>query len=272
MKCVPFETKRLENWSTPYICQPKLDGIRCVALNISGKYVLMSANSNIISSVPHINEALEESFADSNTSFDGELYIHNSSFEHINSIVSRTVNPHPESASIEFHIFDIVNESLPMIFRLIFLNDFKESVKNNCLQFVEYKSTYNLEQTYLYFTYLIKKNYEGIIVRDQDGLYVFKRSTNIMKFKPRKSDIYKVIGFTEEVSKDGIPKDTLGSLMLSSDDSTTFEVGSGFSLKQRKDIWNNRENYLNRSVKVLYQNLTNKKIPRFPIFCEFVEE
>jgi ATP-dependent DNA ligase len=48
-------------------------------------------------------------------------------------------------------------------------------------------------------------NYEGIIVRHPDAPYERKRSTNIMKFKPRREDFYTIIGAEEEISIHGEP-------------------------------------------------------------------
>src|SRR5574343_1381655 len=114
--CYPFEEKRLSKWTPPYAVQPKYDGVRCRALKLADTYLLLSSEENIIY-LPHITEALNDLKLD--YEFDGELYRHNLAFEQINSVTSRTVNPHHDAYQIEFHIFDIVDENLLQIHRLM---------------------------------------------------------------------------------------------------------------------------------------------------------
>ena len=88
MLCSPFEESRLKKWRAPYILQPKLDGIRCRAIvEGKGNVKLLSSEENEILSVPHINAQLESLKIDK-LELDGELYIHGTPFETIESIVS----------------------------------------------------------------------------------------------------------------------------------------------------------------------------------------
>jgi len=119
---------------------------------------------------------------------------------------------------------------------------------------------------------LIRQKYEGIIVRHKDAPYERKRSTWVLKFKPKKEDVYEIISAQEEINKDGLPKDSLGSLLCKSGDGSTFSVGSGFTADQRQQLWKDKEALTGKKVKVQYQHLTSgKKVPRFPIFMEVVE-
>ena len=119
---------------------------------------------------------------------------------------------------------------------------------------------------------LIELEYEGMIVRHKDGPYERKRSTLVMKFKPKKEDIYEILGFTEEISIEGTPKNSLGSLTLKSEDGGTFKAGSGFTAGDRQFLWNSKDDLIGKKVKIQYQHLTSgKKVPRFPIFMEVVE-
>ena len=107
MKCVPFEEKRLAKWQPPYIIQPKYDGFRCRAVPTETGTLLLSSEENIFFSVPHINEMFDS--LKLGTELDGELYAHGMSFNQLSSILSRTVNLHPDYKEVEFHCFDIIN-------------------------------------------------------------------------------------------------------------------------------------------------------------------
>ena len=276
MLCYPFEEKRLLKWKPPYIVQPKYDGVRCRAVplhresqTIDKQFLLLSSEENVIFSVPHINLALSRS--DINfQEYDGELYCHGMSFEDIVSRVSRTVNLHSDYESIRYHIFDYVNDE-PQMSRLYDLTQHLP-LQGNHITLAPYYICDNLEDIMRIYDLLLNKGYEGIIVRHLEAPYVRKRSVYMMKFKPKKEDIYDIIGYKEEIDKDGFPKGRLGSIVCSSERNDTFSVGSGLSDDDREYFWSIRETLAGKFVKVQYQHLTlGKKVPRFPVYLEVIE-
>lgn len=270
MLCYPFEEKRLLKWKPPYIVQPKYDGERCRAIPIGeGKYMLLSSQENPFFSVPHIIEDLSKLGTD--IELDGELYYHGMNFEDIHSIVSRTVNLHSNHEVIKFHIFDIVNED-PQMVRLHNLTNVIVPTEWKSLVRAPFYICYSLEDVMRTYDLLLNKGYEGIIVRHLEASYVRKRSVYMMKFKPKKEDIYEITGWKEEVDKDGNPKDRLGAFVCTSDEGTVFSVGSGLNDEDRETLWSSREYLKGKRVKVQYQHLTSgKKVPRFPVFLEVIE-
>jgi ATP-dependent DNA ligase len=92
-----------------------------------------------------------------------------------------------------------------------------------------------------------------------------------MKFKPKKEDIYEIIGANEEISIYGVPKGALGALVVKSDDGTPFQVGSGFTREDRETLWKDVQSLTGKKVKVKYQHLTDRHVPRFPVFVEVIE-
>jgi DNA ligase-1 len=112
--------------------------------------------------------------------------------------------------------------------------------------------------------------YEGIIVRHMQAPYELKRSLYVMKFKMKREDDYKIVGYKEEYSIDNVAKNTLGALECASGDGNNFFVGTGFSTEDRERLWKERETLIGKSVKIRYQHLTDKKIPRFPVYSEVI--
>ena len=270
MKCYPFDEKRLAKWEPPYICQPKYDGIRCRAVPLdNGSYILLSSEENVIHSVPHINEALNKSGL--TIELDGELYCHGMSFEQIISITSRTVNIHDDHKEIKFHCFDVIKE-LDQLLRLKMVIELGKV----CVEHLEISPFWfanNLEDVMKIFDHIINLNYEGIIVRHHANVYERKRSTLIMKFKPKRYDDYTILGFKEEVTNEGTPKGQLGALVCDSGDGNTFSVGSGFKEDQRIDLWNKRDQLQGKQVRVGYQHTTSGRgVPRFPVFMEVIKD
>lgn len=272
MKCYPFEEKRLAKWKPPYIVQPKYDGVRCRAVPISTgptgyEYILLSSEENIIHSVPHLNEMLCR--LKLRCELDGELYHHGMSFEEIISITSRTVNLRDDYKQIQFHCFDIVDESLPQMKRQILIDNLKGL--SPWLQIAPFYLCENLDEVTRAYDRILADNYEGIIVRHFLGMYERKRSTFVMKFKPKKEDSYEILGMVEEFDKEGYPKDTLGALVCRSGDNNTFKVGTGFTEERRKELWEAKNLIVGQTAVIKYQHLTSEnKVPRFPVFVDVV--
>uniref|UniRef100_A0A6M3K9M5 Putative DNA ligase domain protein n=4 Tax=viral metagenome TaxID=1070528 RepID=A0A6M3K9M5_9ZZZZ len=271
MKAYPFEEKRLAKWTPPYIVQPKFDGVRCRSLPIQtgptgNETLLLSSEENIIYSVPHINQILQGITAE----LDGELYCHGMSFEDILSITSRTVNIHSDHRKIQFYVFDIVNKE-PQMRRSIIIEKLRGM--SPWLVVAPFWVCESLDEVIKTYDDLISMGYEGIIVRHNNAPYVKKRSTFMMKFKPKKEDIYEIVGFVEEESIHGVPKCSLGSFVCNSGDGNTFNVGTGFTADQRHYYWNHREEVVGKSVRVKYQYLIPKsKKPRHSVFVEVIED
>ena len=66
-------------------------------------------------------------------------------------------------------------------------------------------------------------------------------------------------------------KDSLGALKLQSANKREVSVGSGFSEKQREDLWKIREELLGKIVEISAQELTKNSL-RFPVFVKFRED
>lgn len=129
---------------------------------------------------------------------------------------------------------------------------------------------------------------EGLILRSPNGKYKYGRSTPkeqlSVKVKFFEQDEFEVIGFEERYTNTNeatinelgytsrsshkgnlLPTNTLGSLVLKYGD-TTFKCGTGFDDALRKEIWNNKEDYLGRLASIRYMSVGSKDLPRVPSF------
>ena len=275
--CYPFEEKRLLSWEPPWIVQPKLDGERCRAV-FSGDdnrgYVLLSSELNEIISVPHITQALNDLHFEFGITdeLDGELYCHGMALEQIHSRIGRTVNLHSEHEQIEYHIFDLVSHDSQYLRSLRLAQAIEWSkLANWPLKRVPFFVCETMEDLWERYVHFLNTGYEGIIVRHLSASYERKRSRFVMKFKPKKSDWYTVVGATEEVDKNGQPKNALGALVCESD-GERFTVGSGLTRSQREQLWSVAETLPGRLCHVQYQHSTpGRGVPRFPVFVEIVK-
>jgi len=267
--CYPFDEKRLEKWGYPVFVQPKLNGERCRAEHNGNSWLLLSSTEELITSVSHITDALNLSSIPYTTELDGELYRHGLGFEEIHSRVSRTVNLHPKAWEIQYHVFDLVDELEEQFYRFRQLRKLWPGDGKN-LQLVTWAVANNFEEVITFFETYVQQGYEGIIVRHPMAPYIRRRSTSMMKFKPKKRDVYQVVGKVEEYDKEGRPKGTLGALVCISD-GEIFNVGSGFTQKQRKELWH--QDAADKLVVVEYQNTSaGRGVPVFGVFLKLIDQ
>jgi len=270
MKCYPFSEERLAKWTPPYIVQPKYDGVRCRAIPLETSadrgFMLLSSEENVVFGTPHLNIILMT--LGLRGELDGELYCHGMSFEEILSITSRSVNLHPDHRRIQFHCFDIINDQPQMKRQLIIENLRGLSPWIQVAPFWLCSDLSDVKETY---DKIIKLGYEGIIVRHQLAPYEVKRSLWVMKFKPKRQDIYKIVGWNEEVSINGTPKGRIGSLVFSSQTDDIFSVSAGLNDDSKAKLWIIREELAGKSAIVHYQHLTDRKIPKGCFNLEIID-
>jgi DNA ligase-1 len=162
------------------------------------------------------------------------------------------------------------------------------------VQFVSSALIRNEEQLLKYEEQCINEGYEGIILRRADGgdRYKFGRSTAkegfLLKFKRFVDTEALVIGFEEmqnnenEAKKDAfghtersskkegmVGAGILGALIVMDKKFGQFNIGSGFTMEQRAEIWNHRDQYKGQWAKYKYQLAGLKDKPRFPVFLGF---
>lgn len=135
--------------------------------------------------------------------------------------------------------------------------------------------------------------YEGVMLRSPMGLYKFNRSTlneqYLMKFKRFTDDDAKVVGFKEYMHNNNemtrnelgyakrsgakagrVAAGMLGALICTNRKWTDeFDVGTGFTHEQRKQLWAERDTLVGRTIKFKHQEVGAKDKPRFPVFLAF---
>jgi len=279
-----MDTKRLEKWNPPYIVQPKLDGERCRALgeSVTNYEVpelgpvrvasLFSSEENTFNlTVPHILMAYISVCRKFNyfPELDGELYSHGLTFEEIHSIVSTSrVSLHPDYQKIEFHYFDLIEEG-PQFKREINLQALK--LPYPFVRVPVYLAE-DLKDIMNCYHDILDQGYEGIVVRHIDNLYIRRRSTFMMKFKPKKSDIYPICGWNEETSNEGIPKGRIGSIDCVKD-GQIFSVSAGLDDETKAELWKVKDSLIGKQCKVWYQTITSGRgVPKFVSKIEVLEK
>ena len=110
---------------------------------------------------------------------------------------------------------------------------------------------------------------EGVMVNLNDAPYCFGRGNALLKVKKMKDADLTIIGFEEGTNKNA---GKLGAFIVDYE-GNEVRVGSGISAELRDIVWQNRDEYLGRTISVQYfEETTNQqggKSLRFPVFLDF---
>lgn len=246
----------------PAFVQPKLDGIRCIAIVKDGVATLWSRTRKPITSCPHIVQELEAAFETQDIILDGELFNLElkSDFEKIVSLV-RQEDPSEGHEIVQYHVYDTVNED-PFKNRYAKLHRLFNLFEFHSLKLVQTEVAKTEEDILNYFEEYRSIGMEGAMVRNIDSIYVNKRSYDLQKVKEFDDAEYPIVGIEEGRGK------LAGAAIFVCKN----ETGSEFKAKMKGDIaqlkkfFEDHSLWSGKKLTVQYQGLTGKeKVPRFPV-------
>ena len=242
--------------------QHKLDGIRCIANAKTGELYSRKLERMVI---PHISDtvlAIAQFLDPAVEWLDGELYNPGMSFQEIASIVRSHKNTHKDIDTIQYHVYDLINDQICKD-RMDILDALREAVADSpTIQVVETLVGYVKIASDVHNLF-VKKGYEGAMMRDPDSLYkIGKRSDGLLKIKEFKQEEYEVIGLNSEKYED-----TLGTFTLITKEGNQFEARPAFTDEERQNLWNDKDNvdWSKFVATVKFFELTDDGIPRFPV-------
>lgn len=235
------------------VVEPKMDGVRATGVKINGNTTLFTRNGKQIDGFNDVIEELNNLSVD-NCVFDGELM--GKDYKDTMTKVFRK----SEDKTSNYHIFDIITieefkegkSREPLVTRKAALKNILEGLNTKFLIYVEEMATLEnptIEQMNELTKKAIAQGYEGTMVKNADSYYQCKRSYDWQKAKEFFSDEFTIVGFEEG---EGKYKNTLGKVIIDVD-GVKVGVGSGFTDVERKDIWDNKNQYLGMQIEVQYQ-------------------
>lgn len=261
----------------PLLATPKIDGIRAVVLK--GSLV-----SRTLKSIPNtaLRKALESVLPEGT---DGEV-THGESFQTSTSAIMSKQGP---LSGYVYHAFDYIGPTVDISTpysqritelsrlmntpsRKILLRAVEHMVQVNILMPTSIKDIAALDA---FESKMLVKGFEGLIVRKPDGGYKFGRSTPneglMLKIKRFEDAEATVVGVEELIHKETDISGMLGSLVSVRLDGVTFKIGSGFTMVQRKEMWERRHEIIGKQVKYRFFKIGSglKAAPRFPTFIGF---
>ena len=111
----------------------------------------------------------------------------------------------------------------------------------------------------------VSEGYEGAMIKDLDAPYKFGRGPEVMKLKAFHDVDLKIKKLLEGTGKHS---GKLGSVVVVYN-GVEVQVGSGFSDDLRESIWHDPDSFVGRIIEVRYQEVTPDGSLRFPTFVCF---
>jgi DNA ligase-1 len=248
----------------PAYGQPKLDGMRCIAIVDDGTATLWSRERRAIISAPHIVAELEARFPTGRIEFDGELYNHDmkADFERFMSLVRQKDRPHPDHKLIQYHVYDMPVPGLAWEDRYagmitVLAQDF-EYIRQVLTAPIQDET-----EVPTVFAAYRALGYEGLMLRNARAHYVNKRSYDLQKVKEFDDGEFAIIDIVEGR---GRLMGHVGAFVCRMENRTTFEAKMSGDTGRLKEFWDDHALWLGKKLTVRYQGLTGKNnVPRFPV-------
>ena len=264
----------------PLMASPKLDGVR--ATFVGPNHTLLTRSLKPIPNM-YVNIKLRLEHP-----LDGELVVGEAFGKSVFRDTMKVISSHEAPiGGLTFRVFDYVMEGVPFnkrFQRACLWCDFENLIP------VPHVDIENLDQLLLYEERMLEVGYEGIMLRDPLGKYKYGRSTVsegiLLKLKRMMTSEATVIGFEERMHNGNelktdklgyaersshkanmVPMNSMGAIIVRDiKTGVQFNIGTGFSEAERKDIWNKREQFLGAVASYEYQPIGVKDKPRHPRF------
>lgn len=241
------------------ICQPKLDGNRCLIKIENGVAKMFTRKGDLMK--VQLNHILNElnGFQD-DVILDGELFSTEISFNTLNGLIKKeTVTPEDieKRKQIKFNLYDVMFDDGYEI-----RNQYIQQFKSNNILIVPSKTIVATDQNIQNeLEKMLAEGHEGLILRQVGIGYENKRTWQLLKVKTFEDDEFELIGFEEE-SRGGF----VGAFVCKHPKTGVIckPGSSGQSVEERKEMWLHQSKYIGRMVTVEYFGFSEYGIPRFP--------
>jgi len=244
-----FEDKRATSW--PLVAEPKLDGVRVLALVQGDAVEFVSRTGKEFTSFDHLKEPVvtavmsfidrcpEDSYVRewSGVVIDGEMV--SGTF---NKTVSEVRKKEVAATDAVFNVFDLLPLDLfrgEMVDRRKYserralLEDFVQSANSPAIKLVPRYFVNSVDEIQAIYGRVRDRGLEGLIVKHPAHLYELKRSYGWLKMKNEETHDLIVTGRFEGTGKyEGM----LGGLICDFN-GVEVRVGGGFTDEQRREIW-----------------------------------
>lgn len=263
----------------PVRVEPKLDGLRCIAVKHNGEVTMFTRSGSVLETLPTIKSALEAAAWDDFV-LDGECM--GQDWNESASVVMSHKKGKDDSGMI-FHVFDAMhfddwrdqtNEST-LEDRIGLVTDLVNEVGSTHVVQVPGKSVDGEADLMDFYSKSMEGGYEGIMVKRLESPYVFKRSDSVVKLKPVATHEGVIVGHYE--GRRGSKREGMwGGFEILMPNGVVTRCGGGFTDKLKAEINVDPDSWIGKIAEVEGQpdplttdGLTADGRIRFPVFCRF---
>jgi DNA ligase-1 len=271
-----------ERIAYPVRVDPKLDGLRCIAVKQEGVVTIYTRNGTVLDTLPTVTKALEEASYD-NVVLDGEILADTHDWNTSVSVVMSRKEKKDDSHMV-YNVFDAValeqwiaqNSTATYVARLNVVRLIVDAVNSKNVVAVEGKTVENEKELLSFYSESMSQGHEGIMIKDLNAAYVFKRSRALMKMKPVMTHEMVIISTYE--GRTGTKNEGMfGGFDCVSQNGIITRVGGGFNDAFRAEVQlNGPESYVGKVIEIEMQpdplttdGLSKDGKARFPVFVRF---
>ncbi len=229
--------------------QRKLNGLRCLITRQDGQLIAYSRRGKLL---PAIVEILAEAdqFVSEGDTVDGELYVHGTSLQTIQSWVKRRQS---NTGKILFVMYDQMASDTFSERHDELLDKVKNRDLKRCLVLPKHAFE-NDEHRATQFAVAREKGFEGLMVRiDGYGYESNKRSASLLKDK--------AVFDTEVIVKDIVLSDKGNPVCVCDYKGKEFRTSPPGSHKDREEAFINKSKYIGTPLTIEYREMTDDGIP-----------
>ena len=262
-----FDMKRVK--SDEVYVEPKLDGIRCLAIVDRGEAKLFTRAGKQITNFDSTVGVELAQLRDG--CYDGEIM--SVDFRELMRQVNRKEDK--DISQVYFAVFDYINlkewhakksKTQCAVRKEQIKNQLSTVGKFKYLRIVRFKTIEATEENFKKeHDYWVSKGEEGIMIKDISAPYEFKRDWSVMKYKAFFDVDVRIKGLLEGTGKH---QGKLGSFVIDYK-GKEVRVGSGLTDSLREELWIDRVKHIGRLIEVRYQEETPDGSLRFPTFVCF---
>jgi len=245
-----------------WLLSEKLDGVRAYW---DGKQ-LLSRNGHVF----FAPEWFTENFPP--FKLDGELWIDRGRFQEVVSVVTRH-QPDKRWRKVRYQIFEVPNQAGGLLARLAVLQSYLENHSVVHLNIIPQVVVVDPSMVEVQLQKVLDLKGEGLVLRQAERLYHTGRSAEALKVKRKQDAECIVVDYTagkgKYIGQTGALKCLLveGSFPKLKEAERTIKIGSGLTDAMRKF-----SPPLGTQVTFQYMGLTQKGLPRFPVFLRVRSE